>query len=154
MLIDWAYAGVGALGEELVPLVQATYLWHEVERGKFAELEKAVLSGYVEGLREAGWQGDPMLVRLGYAAASALRYSIGTIRFGFPYLLEMRAPLDSSEEDVRETLGRYRLLDGDALPLYLPPGAGSLRAEKSKIISRGWRMSRHSQKQAHGKIGK
>jgi hypothetical protein len=102
VLIDWAYAGIGALGEELVPLVQATYLWGEAERGKFAELEEALLSGYVDGLRESDWRGDPQMVRLGYAAASALRYSVGTIRFGFTSLLEMGALPDSSEEGVRE----------------------------------------------------
>lgn len=117
VLIDWAYAGIGALGEELVPLVQATYLWGEVRRGSYQELEKAVFSGYVEGLQESGWRGDPRLVRLGYAAASALRYSIGTIRFGFTSLLEMGSSPDSSEEGVRkiredidfwtETLCRY-----------------------------------------------
>lgn len=88
VLIDWSYAGVGAVGEELVPLVQATYLWREVGRETYRELEESVLSGYLEGLRAAGWVGDSKLVRLGYSAATALRYSIGTIRFGFAGLLD------------------------------------------------------------------
>jgi hypothetical protein len=103
VLIDWAYAGIGALGEELVPLVQATSLWGEVERGTYPELEEAVLSGYVDGLREAGWRGDPRLVRLGYAAASALRYSIGTIRFGFLWLLDESTFPDDQNSVARET---------------------------------------------------
>jgi hypothetical protein len=98
VLIDWTYAGSGAIGEELVPLVQATYLWGEVERGTYAELEEEVLSGYIAGLKDAGWQGDPRLVRLGYTAASALRYTIGTVRFGFQSLLEESTSPDSPDE--------------------------------------------------------
>ena len=43
---------------------------------KAQELEETVFEGYLEGLHEAGWQGDPQQVRLGHAAAS--------VRFLFP----------------------------------------------------------------------
>jgi len=36
-------------------------------------LEGIAFEGYLEGLRDAGWRGDPRQVRLGYTAAS-LRY--------------------------------------------------------------------------------
>ena len=36
-----------------------------------------MFEGYLEGLREAGWRGDPRAVRSTYAAASILRYCIG-----------------------------------------------------------------------------
>jgi hypothetical protein len=32
-----------------------------------------VFAGYLDGLRDAGWQGDPRQVRLGYTAAVTLR---------------------------------------------------------------------------------
>ena len=41
------------------------------------KLDQMVFDGYVEGLAEAGWHGDPRLVRLGYAASSALCFGIG-----------------------------------------------------------------------------
>ncbi len=41
-------------------------------------VEETVVDGYVIGLQEAGWQGDPRLVRLGYAATAPLRYSLLT----------------------------------------------------------------------------
>ena len=103
VLIDWAYAGIGAVGEELTPLVQATYLWHEVEEGTFKELEDGIFSGYLEGLREVGWRGDAALVRLGYAASSALRYTIGTIRFGFLSLLDENTSPDSPDALTQES---------------------------------------------------
>jgi hypothetical protein len=37
-------------------------------------LERAVFDGYVEGLRETGWRGDPRMARFGYCAASVRRY--------------------------------------------------------------------------------
>ena len=37
------------------------------------ELKKIVFEGYLEGLREAGWQGDPRQARLGFTASS-VRY--------------------------------------------------------------------------------
>jgi hypothetical protein len=49
-----------------------------VELDKQQELEEIVLDGYLEGLRDAGWLGDPQQVRLGYTAAS--------VRYLFPEL--------------------------------------------------------------------
>jgi hypothetical protein len=107
VLIDWAYAGIGAVGEELTPLVQATYLWKEVEEGSFKELEDGIFSGYLEGLGEVGWQGDAALVRLGYTASSALRYTIGNIRFGFQRLLDESISPDSADELSKGTRAMY-----------------------------------------------
>ncbi len=49
-----------------------------VELDKLQELEEIVFEGYLEGLREVGWQGDPQQVRLGYTAAS-VRYLFAEI---------------------------------------------------------------------------
>jgi hypothetical protein len=73
--VDWAYAGRGAIGEELVPLVQASVAFFEVDLTQAQELEDIVFEGYLEGLHQAGWRGDPRQVRLGYTAAS-LRYQL------------------------------------------------------------------------------
>ncbi len=72
--IDWAFAGKGALGEDLVPLILASVMFFEVGLDKAQALEEIAFEGYLEGLRDAGWQGDPRQVRLGYAAAASLRY--------------------------------------------------------------------------------
>jgi len=74
--VDWAFAGRGAIGEELVPLIQASVAFYEVGLDQVRALEEIVFDGYHEGLRDVGWRGDPRQVRLGYAAAS-LRYSCG-----------------------------------------------------------------------------
>jgi hypothetical protein len=74
--IDWAFVGRGPIGADLNPLVWMSIALAGVEVDKRQELEEIVLAGYLEGLREAGWQGDPRQVRLGYTAA--------TVRFLFP----------------------------------------------------------------------
>lgn len=72
--IDWEYAGVNAVGAELAPLVGGSLLFDETELATAAELEAAVFASYLGGLRDAGWQGDQELVRLGYNAALVLHY--------------------------------------------------------------------------------
>jgi hypothetical protein len=76
LAVDWAFAGRGAIGQELVSLVQASVMFYEIGPDKAQALEDIVFDGYLEGLRDAGWRGDARQVRLGYAAAS-LRYRCG-----------------------------------------------------------------------------
>lgn len=66
--------GRGAIGEELVPLILSSSALFEVDLDLIPELEDIAFDGYLTGLRDAGWQGDPRQVRLGYTAAS-LRWS-------------------------------------------------------------------------------
>jgi hypothetical protein len=71
--IDWAFVGRGAVGEEIEPLVCRSLLFNDVELTQAQELDGIVFAGYLDGLRDAGWRGDPRQVRLGYTAAVALR---------------------------------------------------------------------------------
>jgi hypothetical protein len=73
--IDWAYLGTGAVGEEVAPLVASSVLWGKgVAPRDLPDLEATAFDGYLVGLRDAGWHGDPRLARLGCEAAMALRY--------------------------------------------------------------------------------
>jgi hypothetical protein len=56
----------------------ASVAFNEVDFAQAQALEDIVYEGYLEGLRDAGWQGDPRQVRLGYAAAS-LRFRCGEL---------------------------------------------------------------------------
>ena len=71
--IDWAFVGRGAVGEEIEPLVCRSLGFYDVALTQAQELDGVVFAGYLDGLRDAGWQGDPRQVRLGYTAAVALR---------------------------------------------------------------------------------
>ena len=75
--IDWSYLGIAPLGTELVALVAASLGFREIPAEKVLELDRQCFEGYLQGLREAGWQGDPKLVRKGYALGLMMRYPIG-----------------------------------------------------------------------------
>ena len=74
--IDWVFAGIGAIGEEIANLLAASLIWFEYDAAKAKSLDEAVFASYLDGLRKAGWQGDPRLARLGYTAACALRWGV------------------------------------------------------------------------------
>lgn len=72
-LLDWALASISGLGEELVCLV-AVSLYYDGFSAEYADqLDKTVFAGYIAGLREAGWRGDPKLARIGYTCGMVLR---------------------------------------------------------------------------------
>lgn len=71
--IDWSFTGIGAVGGEIGVLVYGTLVRQAVAMADAVKLEDLVLDGYLAGLRDAGWQGDPLAVQCGYAAAAVLR---------------------------------------------------------------------------------
>jgi hypothetical protein len=74
--IDWEDAGISAVGEELAALVVSSLRWDAAARAKLGEVDTQAFAGYLEGLRAAGWQGDPRLVRFAYATRAALWYAV------------------------------------------------------------------------------
>jgi hypothetical protein len=87
VMIDWAYVGRGPIGADLNPLVLMGISLGGVEMDKMRDLEEIVFEGYLEGLREAGWQGDPQQVRLGYIVAS-VRYLFPEIGRWMAFILD------------------------------------------------------------------
>jgi hypothetical protein len=96
-MIDWAFAGSAAAGEEIAPLVASSLNLMEFDSMQARSLDQVVFEGYLEGLREAGWRGEPREVRSTYAAASILRYSIGVS--GVAFLIA-----DESQHDLLEQI--------------------------------------------------
>jgi hypothetical protein len=80
--IDWESLGPGTIGADLASLVFSTLRRGDFDSSDAEELERATFAGYLDGLRDAGWDGPPEQVRLGYAAAVSLRWSLllGTLR--------------------------------------------------------------------------
>lgn len=95
--IDWEEIGPGPLGAEAATLVFGTMRRQAFPAQRAAELEQTVLEGYQRGLREAGWSGDIGLLRLGYAAAVALRW------FVVPAVLRLLAGSAPSGHTARTT---------------------------------------------------
>jgi hypothetical protein len=90
--VDWAYAGHGAVGEELEQVVVASLFFFETMDIAPRDLDAACFAGYFAELREAGWAGDERLVRLGYTADAALRHTVGLVRYLLPVVTDPTAP--------------------------------------------------------------
>jgi hypothetical protein len=76
VLLDWDKMGIGAIGEELGGMVPASMIWFRVNGDDAIRFGEYAYQGYLAGLREAGWQGDEALVRLGFTASASLRWLI------------------------------------------------------------------------------
>ncbi len=73
VLLDWAFVGFGAAGEDIGNLVPDAAFDHFIEPVLLPELRKAVLAGYLDGLADSGWTGDPLDIEVAMAAA-AVKY--------------------------------------------------------------------------------
>ncbi len=76
--IVWAFIGSGCVGADISPLVIASLAFFEVPLDKVQDLDQIVFNGYLEGLNQTGWHGDPRQIRLGYLIAN-LRYTFSEI---------------------------------------------------------------------------
>jgi hypothetical protein len=72
-LLDWAFVGDGAIGEDVGNLVPDAAFDHFIAAELLPTLHQVVLEAYTEGLRNGGWTGDSRLVELGMCA-SAVKY--------------------------------------------------------------------------------
>jgi hypothetical protein len=68
VVVDWSSTGLFPLGMELVVLVGGSIVQQLFPAAEARALDRLVYPVYLAGLRDANWQGDPNVVRLGYAA--------------------------------------------------------------------------------------
>ena len=100
--IDWGYMGMAPVGAELVALVAGSIGFFEVPVDRVDEVDRICFENYLQGLRDAGWEGDPKLVRAGYVVSLLLRYPIGgSIGEMLPKFLDQgsRAKVESAFSD-------------------------------------------------------
>lgn len=78
LAVDWGSAGIGAVGEDLAVFVsQPVYWFNGVSPEQLQGLDEIAFDGYMQGLRDVGWEGNAALVRLGYTASLAMRCGFG-----------------------------------------------------------------------------
>lgn len=82
--IDWEYAGLYALGEEVGQTLSVAGAFFDVAPADLPALDEALFAGYLAGLRDAGWRGDPVPVRFAYAAHAALRNALNAVGASVP----------------------------------------------------------------------
>ena len=89
--VDWSYMGIASVGEELAPLVGASIGFYAVMPADALRLEQIALEGYLAGLSDAGWQGNPDQVRFSYAATMYWRHVFGAfVGEMVPWMLDER----------------------------------------------------------------
>jgi len=115
VVIDWQYAGVRPIGEDIAGLIADSSVIPvrrtAAEPEVFAEL---ILEPYLEGLREGGWTGDLRIPRLACLAMLALPWTLNLL-LGLNGLL--REPLmeevrTQTEEKLDEYVRRQEFLFG------------------------------------------
>jgi hypothetical protein len=74
--LDWAFAGTAAVGEEIAALIWVTPLEFLLDPTEIDALEGEVFEGYVAGLRDVGWTGNPRQARLGYLINAVLQWGV------------------------------------------------------------------------------
>jgi hypothetical protein len=82
--IDWELAGYYAPGEEVGQTLSVAAAFGDLEPADLPTLDEALFAGYLAGLGDAGWQGDPRPVRFAYAAHAALRNAFNAVGAGVP----------------------------------------------------------------------
>ncbi len=95
--IDWAQAGMGALGEDPAQLQMVSLTFLDYPVADADRLGEAIFDGYLVGLRTAGWQGDARLVRLGFAIASLFG---GVEALALEIFFADSATRDASQEEI------------------------------------------------------
>jgi hypothetical protein len=75
VVLDWAYCGIGALGEDIGNLVPDSVFDMHVDPSTGPMLQEYCVGAYLMGLADAGWDGDERVVRLGVAASAALKFT-------------------------------------------------------------------------------
>jgi hypothetical protein len=75
VLLDWSFAGEGALGEDVANLILDSFTDGLMDVGLLPEVAETAADGYLSGLRNAGWAGPGDQVRRAIAASGAAKYS-------------------------------------------------------------------------------
>jgi hypothetical protein len=80
VVIDWSFLGLSAVGEDLGNQISGNLYNLAVEPSLARRYYERALQAYMEGLRAAGWRGQPEAVRFACATAASLRFPLFAAR--------------------------------------------------------------------------
>jgi hypothetical protein len=71
--LDWSFVGTGPVGADLAAMLWVSFVFNNLSTAQLEELYQPAFDAYLEGLREAGWNGEQGLAWLGYTASFPVR---------------------------------------------------------------------------------
>jgi hypothetical protein len=74
VLLDWAFVGAGAVGEDIGNLIPDSVADGLIDPALLPEIDQAVTTAYLAGLREGGYRGSDRQVRQAIAVTGAAKY--------------------------------------------------------------------------------
>jgi hypothetical protein len=106
--IDWATLGSDAIGAEIATLFGVSPRFFAVDIAQIAALEAIIFTGYLDGLRDAGWQDDARLARFGYTATAALDCAVSYLGVTVPRVVKRAEDAIQHGEEPPSLLGSDR----------------------------------------------
>jgi hypothetical protein len=103
--IDWATLGIDAIDEEIATLFGVSPRFFAVDIAQIAQLEAIIFAGYLDGLRDAGWQPDAHLARFGYTATAALDCAVSYLGVSLPRVVKQAEEAVQRGEELPSQLG-------------------------------------------------
>lgn len=104
--VDWSMMGYGGIGEEIGITTAVGLARLDVPAEQAWEMDRFTFESYLDGLHDAGWQGDARLARFGYTTTALLGTGVG-------WMMIIGALVLSTDEGFRSmesTIG-YKLDD-------------------------------------------
>ena len=88
--IDWAFAGVGVVGEDVATLMAVDVQFGGIKAEELPQLDHIIFEKYLSGLAETGWEGDVNIVRLGFTISAALTWGLATLWWMIPAVVDSK----------------------------------------------------------------
>ncbi|WP_036620622.1 hypothetical protein [Paenibacillus alvei] len=72
--IDWQFASISGVGEELGRIFGYALLKKKIPVEMVEEYKDTLFKSYLQGLRDSGWNGNANLARFGFCVAAGSRF--------------------------------------------------------------------------------
>jgi hypothetical protein len=105
--IDWAFVGPAAIGMDIAVPFVINLAFMELDIAVARDFDNHLYQGYLDGLHDAGWDGDARQVRLGFAAAAACKNIEGLMLLSSNGLLTDPTRQSSMEEAFGHPIEKF-----------------------------------------------
>lgn len=98
--VDWAVLGAGVIGEEIATTFSVSLQFLDCGAQFAPQLDALIYEGYLAGLHDADWRGQPELARFGFTASAVLFMGLGGAGGWLPWLID-----ENEQHEIEGYLG-------------------------------------------------